>query len=149
MVTATPLLLGLALRALVTLHPMHTSVAELVHEPDGGSVLVTLRVFADDFKTAVATGTDREAEVYVRSRFELRSASGRPIALRWEGAQPAGDVVQLRLRAELPGGLAGVRVRDLLLCERFPDQVNIVRATYAGRTASLLFTQGDPAKALP
>ena len=55
----------------------------------------------------------------------------------------------LRLRGEAPAGLAGARVRHSVLCERFDDQVNIVRATYAGRSASLLFTRGDGAKALP
>jgi len=42
-----------------------------------------------------------------------------------------------------------MRIRMTLMCERFEDQVNIVRATYAGRTTSLLFTRGDQAKALP
>ena len=69
--------------------------------------------------------------------------------LRWDGATRSGDVVQIRLRGDVPGGLAGARVWIALLCERFEDQVNIVRATYAGRTASLLFTRGDAAKALP
>jgi hypothetical protein len=55
----------------------------------------------------------------------------------------------LRLRADAPRGLAGVRVRHTLLCERFNDQVNIVRATYGGRSATLFFTRGDEAKALP
>jgi hypothetical protein len=37
----------------------------------------------------------------------------------------------------------------LVLCERYPDQVNIVRASYAGRTTTLLFTRGEAAKSLP
>ena len=49
----------------------------------------------------------------------------------------------------MPGGLAGARVTSLVLCERFPDQVNIVRATYAGRATTLLFTRGEASKALP
>jgi hypothetical protein len=47
------------------------------------------------------------------------------------------------------GGLTGTRIRNRLLCDRFPDQVNVVRATYDGRSATLLFTPGDPAKPLP
>ena len=49
----------------------------------------------------------------------------------------------------MPGGLAGARVTSLVLCERFEDQVNVVRAAYAGRTTTLLFTRGETAKALP
>ncbi len=36
-----------------------------------------------------------------------------------------------------------------LLTERFDDQINIVRATYDGRTTTLLFTPGDAPKVLP
>jgi hypothetical protein len=58
-------------------------------------------------------------------------------------------VIVLRLRGEVPGGLAGARVTSLVLCERFPDQVNIVRAEYGGRATTLLFTRGEESKALP
>jgi len=149
MVTGLAWVVGLALHALAAMHPMHTSVAELVHQPATRSTLVTLRVFTDDLRAAVPSDRDSDAEAYVRSHFELRDASGRPVPLRWAGASRSGDVIQLRFRADLQAGLAGVRVRNLILCERFADQVNIVRASSAGRTASLLFTRGDQAKALP
>jgi hypothetical protein len=147
-VVTLPSFAALALGAFAALHPMHTSVAELTPSP-AGFVVVTLRIFADDFKTVVPNGTVQEAEPYIRARLELRDPQNRPITLAWGEVTQAGDVVQIRLRAELRSGLSGVRVRDLLLCERFADQVNIVRATYGGRTASLLFTAGDEAKALP
>ncbi len=142
-------LAGLVLPALAAAHPMHTAVAELVHEPATQEVLVTIRVFADDFGAVVGTGGGATPEAYVRARVALADPAGRPIPLRWEGVTLAGDVVQIRLRGAVPGGLRGIRVRMTLMCERFEDQVNIVRATYDGRTASLLFTRGDQAKALP
>jgi hypothetical protein len=147
-VVTLPYFAGLALRTFAAFHPMHTSVAELMSEPGTGSVVVSIRVFADDFNAALG-GSLGQAETYVRSRFELRDAANQPVNLQWEQSVQAGDVVQIRLRAELPRGLRGVQVRNLLLCDRFPDQVNIVRATYGGRTRSLLFTPGDQAKALP
>jgi len=133
---------------LVGAHPMHTSVTELTHEPATRSVAVTVRVFADDFTAAAGAG-DSAAAGYLRPRLTLADGAGRPIALRWERLETAGDALLLRLRADAPTGLAGVRVRHTLLCERFDDQVNIVRAIYAGRRATLLFTSGDEAKALP
>jgi hypothetical protein len=142
-------LAGLVLPALAVVHPMHTAVAELVHEPATRTVLVTIRVFADDFGSVVSSEDPVAVEAYVRPRVTLADAAGRAIDLRWDGATRSGDVVQIVLRGDVPGGLAGARVRMALLCERFEDQVNIVRATYAGRTASLLFTRGDAAKALP
>ncbi len=128
-------------------HPMHTSVTELVHDPASKTVAITLRVFADDF--ASVGGADSLALPYLRANLTLADAVGRPIPLRWEAGYRSGDVVWLRLRAEVPAGLAGLQVRNTVLCDRFEDEVNVVRASYGGRTASLLFTQGDRAKALP
>ena len=141
-------LLGLALPAFAAAHPMHTAVAELVHEPATRSVVVKIRVFADDFAAAVGPG-DASAEAYVRAHLRLVDAAGHPIALQWEGIARSGDIVRIQLRGDAPAGLAGAQVLLSLLCERFEDQVNIVRATYAGRTASLLFTRGDQTRALP
>jgi hypothetical protein len=71
------------------------------------------------------------------------------VRLTWRGLERTGDVVLLRLEGEVPGGLAGARITSLVLCERFEDQVNVVRAEYAGRSTTLLFTRGETAKALP
>jgi hypothetical protein len=86
---------------------------------------------------------------YLRATFALADRTGRPVRLAWAGAERTGDVILLRLRGEVPGGLAGARVTSLMLCERFEDQVNVVRAEYAGRTTTLLFTRGETAKVLP
>jgi uncharacterized protein DUF6702 len=140
--------LALALRALAAAHPMHTSVTELTQDARARSVAVSVRVFADDFGS-VADRTGPAAEQYVQAHLELTGPTGSPVVLRWEGATLVGDVVQIRLRGDLPAGLSGARVGVTLLCDRFPDQVNIVRARYQGRTASLLFARGDHPKALP
>lgn len=135
-------------------HPMHTAVAEVVQEDAGGATTVRLRVFADDLRAAVPLPADPAAAdsamaKYLRGTFVLADRHGRPVRLRWDGAERTGDVVLLRLRGNVPGGLAGARVTGLVLCDRFPDQVNIVRATYGGRAATLLFTRGEASKALP
>jgi len=79
----------------------------------------------------------------------LSYSKDQQLSLRWQGAHQEGDMVQLELRADLGGGLRHARIRAALLWERFPDQVNIVRASYDGRTVTLLFTAGDSAKPLP
>ena len=135
-------------------HPMHTAVAEVVQEDPRGAASVRLRVFADDLGAAVALPADPAAAdsamaKYLRGTFALADRQGRPVRLQWEGAVRSGDVILLRLRGVVPGGLEGARVTSLVLCDRFPDQVNIVRATYAGRATTLLFTRGEASKALP
>ena len=135
-------------------HPMHTAVAEITYDDSSAVAEIRIRVFADDFGTVVSTppGTaagDSAMSRYVRGHFAVADRTGRPAALRWTGARREGDVVLLLLAAPVGGGLAGARIRSGLLCERFEDQINIVRATYAGRSTTLLFTPGDASKALP
>jgi hypothetical protein len=135
-------------------HPMHTAVAELVQEDPRGQATISLRVFADDFQAAVPPSPDGAAADsamarYLRGSFALADRAGRPVRLAWVGAEREGDVIVLRLRGEVPGGLSGARVTSLVLCDRFEDQVNIVRAVYGSRTATLLFMRGEASKALP
>jgi hypothetical protein len=140
-------LLALALAGGRT-HPMHTTVTEVVQEDARGHVSIQVRVYVDDLRAAVPLADSAMAR-YLRATFALADRTGRPVRLTWSGAEPTGDVILLRLRGEVPGGLAGARVTSLVLCERFEDQVNVVRTEYAGRTATLLFTRGETAKVLP
>lgn len=138
---------------LAAAHPMHTAVAEISYDAGGGTAAIRIRVFADDFAAALipdpAAAPDSAMSRYVRGTFALADRSGRPLPLRWIGAELQGDVVVLHLQVAAPGGLAKATVLSALLSERFEDQVNIVRASYNGRAATLLFTRGEPAKALP
>jgi hypothetical protein len=131
----------LGFSAAVRAHPAHTSSAELVQRDD--SVRVAIRVFADDIAEAGALLP------YLKERFGLEDARGKPIVLLGEGAVREGDVLVIRLRGRVPAGLAGARLRNGVLTDRFADQVNVVRAAYGGRTATLIFTRGDGPKALP
>ena len=141
---------------------MHTTVAEVVQRDGRGRTAIQVRVYTDDLRAAVPeaaglppTGgsptphADSAMARYLRGTFALADRSGRPVRLTWGGAERSGDVVLLRLEGEVPGGLAGARITSLVLCERFEDQVNVVRAEYAGRSTTLLFTRGETAKALP
>jgi hypothetical protein len=135
-------------------HPMHTAVAEVTQADPRAPATIRIRVFADDLERTVRLPADPvEADSamsrYVRGTFALADRAGRPLRLTWGGAERSGDVILLRLTAPAPGGLAGARVASLLLCERFADQVNIVRAVYGGRTTTLLFLRGETAKTLP
>jgi hypothetical protein len=138
----------LAAPILGAVHPVHTSVTDLRYETGSRRVTVTLRVFADDFTAAAGTDDSAAAE-YLRPRLTLTDPSGRSILLRWERREVAGDALVITLRGDASAGLAGAGIRQTVLCDRFTDQINIVRATYGGRSASLLFTPGDATKRLP
>jgi hypothetical protein len=122
-------------------HPTHTSSAELVHEAD--SVRVAIRLFADDIATVGAV------RPYLGDRFGIVDRSGKTVRLEWAGAEVAGDVLTIRMRGRVAGGLSGAKVSNRLLTDRFADQINVVRAAYDRRAATLIFTRGDGPKALP
>jgi hypothetical protein len=122
-------------------HPMHTSSAELVQEED--SVRLAIRVFADDIATVGAV------RAYLSGHFGIVDRSGADVRLEWAGSEEAGDVLTIRLRGRVIGGLSGARVINRVLTDRFDDQVNVVRAAYDGRATTLIFTRGDGPKGLP
>ena len=134
-------------------HPMHTAVAEINYDAASGTAAIQIRVFADDFTAALiydgVTSSDSAMSRCVRGSFAMADRSGRPLPIRWLGAERTGEVLVLHLQIAVAGGLAKARVLSALLSERFEDQVNIVRASYDGRVTTLLFTRGEPAKALP
>jgi len=138
----------------ITAHPLHTAFAEVSYQPDSETVAIQIRLFTDDLAAALSVPTDSSPadsllSRYARGTFALTDQAGRPLPLIWQGVERTGDTVLLQLRAKLSGGLQRARILVALLWERFPDQVNIVRATYGGRTVTLLFTQGDSAKPFP
>ena len=145
-------LLAGVIGCLLAAHPMHTSGAELRGERDG-SVEVMLRVFADDFAAALASGSAASGPdgpgAYLRERFVLLGGAGEPVELAWDAGRRSGDVLILHGLGRIPGGLAGARVGNRVLTERFADQVNVVRASYDGRSATLVFVPGDGLKPLP
>jgi hypothetical protein len=140
--------------SLIQVHPMHTAVVELTYQPAGGVVAIRIRTFRDDFGATISLSpsrlpADSAIARYVRGALHLTDRAGRVLPLRWDGVEQSGDVIVLRLTAPAPEGLQGSQVLSALLCERFEDQINIVRASYGGHTFTLLFTRGDRAKALP
>lgn len=134
----------------LALHPLHTTLTQLVYRHGDHMVEATVRVFADDFHAALkADVSDSVAAAYLRSTFTLSDGTGRPLAIAWCGLRRTGDLLWLCLRAPASQGLSGLHVRVALLFERYADQINIVQASYTGRRVALLFTSGDGPKTLP
>lgn len=145
-----------------SLHPLHTTLTEMTWDPTSGSVTITLRLFTEDFATAVgrhahhpipggpdAAIPDSLALAYLRTALVLADRAGKPVPLRWVGSRQQGDVSFITLDGISPTGLAGSRVWSAVNCEVFEDQVNIVKLRYGNREESILFTRGDPPKVLP
>jgi hypothetical protein len=134
-------------------HPMHTAVTEITCDRSCPESAISIRVFADDFSGVVSgapgsRAADSAMSRYVRAHLTLADGAGRPLALRWSTARLDGDVILLQLRAPAAAACPGARIRSAILADRFPDQINIVRARCGARLVTLLFTPGDAAKAL-
>ena len=158
--------LAAALLALVTTsrvamaHPLHSTITELTEDRARGVVRAMVRVFADDFGTAVSrssrgkvaptSGAAWDAAVlsYATSAFGIQDAQGHALAIRSCGMRRTGDLLWLCLEATTTQPLAALRVRNAVLCDLFDDQVNVVQGTAGGERRSLLFVRGDQFKAV-
>lgn len=134
-------------------HPIHTTLTQIGYDREARAVTLSVRVFADDFGTALArlpyAGSFEAASLaYARRTLTLRDSRGRSIPLGWCGARKTGVVIWLCLRAPSPRGLSGMTIHNRMHFELFDDQVNLVQATVNGRKRSVLFTRGDRPKTL-
>ena len=141
-------------------HPLHSTITELSEDRASGVVRATIRVFADDFGTAVARARkgvlpttagpqwDATALAYVATTFAFVDPAGRVLSMRSCGTKRTSDLLWICVEAVSPGGLAGLGVNNRMLSDLFDDQVNVVQASVGGARRSLLFTKGDRAKAI-
>ena len=149
---APVLLLTLTLPTVVEAHAIHTTLTVLTTAP--ASLTLNIRAFADDFSASVAKFAGRRAPAdssapepdvlrYVRAQFAIRDAQGRVVALESCGVRRAAELYWLCFRAALPSGSMGVVVRNQMLTEFHPDQVNIVQVDERGTRRTLLFTKAS------
>jgi hypothetical protein len=141
-------------------HPLHSTITELVLDPARGTVRATVRVFADDLRSAVLRTTrdrslppdgpawDAAAFAYATKVVSIRTARGHAVALRPCGARRTADLVWLCLEGELARDAGVLQVRNTMLCELHEDQVNVVQSTMDGTRRTLLFVRDDRFKPL-
>jgi hypothetical protein len=139
--------------AAADVHPMHSTLTEVVEDPARGSLRVTIRVFADDFGLALTRAAratvDRTGPArYAASVVGVRDARGRALALHGCGIRRASGVVWVCLETDAVASTRGLQLRDAMLCELYEDQVNVVQGVLGGTRRSLLFVRGDGYKTL-
>jgi hypothetical protein len=145
---------ALLLAAAIGAHPLHTTLAEVTIDRAHATLRVVVRVFADDFGTAVnaakSTATfDARAAAYVGRAITVVDAKKEHVATHDCGTRKQGDLLWLCAEATLTGDqLRHLTLRDQMLSELFADQVNVVRVTDGAVTRSMLFTRGDGGKAI-
>lgn len=149
---ALALVLALLPRA-AEAHPIHSTLTEIRQDPAARALEISVRVFADDFGTALRRrgGPPRSWEAaafaYAATHFTVMEA-GRSLPFTWCGVRRRGIVLWLCLRTSAPAAGARLTVHNRMHFELFEDQVNVVQATLGGRRHSELFTRGDGLKPL-
>ena len=153
------LLFALLTPSIARAHPLHSTITEVTEDRAHRTVRATIRVFADDFGTAVAHSVhgrtlpagkawDAAALGYVNSAFGFSDRDGRVLPLRSCGTRRTVDLLWICVEAVSAEGLTPLKVRSAVLCDLFDDQVNVVQGVVGGARRSLLFTKGDKAKSL-
>lgn len=148
MLVLCAMLIGLIARPALA-HPLHTSLAA-INQSGSNNFTVSLRVFADDFHrhtaardTADGSRPDARIVKYLMRTFVIIDRSGRGIPLKWCGSERVADLLVICLSGQIAGGLRGARVRYSVLCDLFPDQVNILQVSTDSRRQSILFTPAE------
>lgn len=140
-------------------HPLHTTLTEVSLGSDGG-VQIVMRAFVNDLSAAivgrtgtslpvVATPSDSATARYIGQTFWLIDAAGRQAPVGVANIRRTGDMVWVTLRAPTLRTVAGARLTNRVLFDRYDDQVNIVQTSIAGRRQTLLFTKGEGNVAKP
>ena len=141
-------------------HPLHSTITELVLDPARGTVRATVRVFADDVRSAVTRAAhgrtppsegpawDAAVLAYATSTIALQDMNGRAVPLHPCGMRRTGDLLWICLGGGVVREVGALQVRNAMLCELYEDQVNVVQGVVGGARRSLLFVRGDRFKAL-
>ena len=138
-------------------HPLHTTLTTVTWDGDRHELAVAVRTFTQDLVDAVAnapgspttTGSVLASAAcrYAAAALSVRDAAGTALPVARCVTEHAADVTWIRLAVPVQRP-QGLRLRNALLFERFPDQINIVQANVAGATRTILFTTGDGPKSL-
>jgi hypothetical protein len=140
-------------------HPLHTTLTEVRVDATTHTVRLMVRVFADDFGTALARhmrvasppvgrAWDDAAISYLGSALAIADRANTPIVLRSCGTRRTGDLLWICLEGTTREVANEIRGRNTILCDLFDDQVNIVQLSFGAEKHSVLFTRGDGLKRL-
>ena len=119
-------------------HPLHSSYTDVARDTRTGGLSLSIKLFADDFGVALdslgllpsARGMAREA---VAQAYFERSVTvtkdGQPVRLTWCGMRTADGLTWVCARTVDPLPKGKLRIRNVLMFDRFQDQISIVRWT--------------------
>lgn len=142
-------------RRVASAHKFYTSIARAEYNAETKSLEVSARIFADDLEAALTKRAKRpvsldgtkEADAlllaYLRETFVVRDAGGGVRRVQLIGKELKVDVAWVYFEVSLPDGLKNLELRQQLLCEYFPEQINVVQLIAGAEKTELVFKSGD------
>ncbi len=137
----------------VDAHPLHTSFTEITRDRNSGRIVVSVRLFADDFGSALDAWRARPgagsltAEVAAQRYVEQSvwvSSAGKRVRLEWCGMRMADGLTWICVRSTESVRPGQLRLRNTLMFDRFADQIGIVRWTGRSGPRTLVLSANAP-----
>lgn len=147
-------------------HPVHFTTTTIEYNDTAQTVEVRIEIYGEDFEYAIkkyagprvslklaAAGHGERGmnavREYLNEKFVLQDAYDRRMRLTLENLEEKDGWYVMELKAKTPVGLAGARLRNMLLFElQEEDHVNNVVTKYKGKEFKLAFRDKDEFKAL-
>jgi hypothetical protein len=158
---ATVLLLLPLVGAGPALHAYHSTITELRYNAAKKQLELSVKVFTDDFEKALSQGQPKPvslteagprplitADAYFQRTLQLSTPAGARLPLQLLGMQAENDGYWFYCKVPLPGPVAGVKLRQTVLLDAFPDQMNIVNIEANDKKQSALFRAGHEQEVL-
>jgi hypothetical protein len=141
-------------------HPLHTTLSELTVDASHHTVRTVVRIFVDDLSAGLSHqhpgsrlvppggAIEAQAAAYVVGSLSIVDRGATPVALRSCGVRRNEELLWVCLEGNISGDVRDLSLRNAVLCDVFPDQVNIVQVGDGANKRSVLFTRGDRTKRL-
>jgi hypothetical protein len=141
-------------------HPYHTSIGEMHYNPKSQSLEISLKVFTDDLEKSLSETVKKpvilsqkaeiknQIAILLKNSFAIEQA-GKALPQQFIGLEAEKDTYWLYLEVKVkPELLSELKIRNQLLMETFPDQMNILNLEIKGQKKTLLFRAEDYRKSL-
>lgn len=154
-------LFSIALLALLYLpaafaHPIHVSVCEMAHKPESDELVITIKIFADDFQDVLEDRTGKSINLglpgehkktdeyileYLREKL-LIDINGKPAILEFDRKEIEDIATWCYIYVRSVPEIREITIQNLVMLHWFNDQVNVVHLDCNGKMNSTFFSRG-------
>ncbi len=140
-------------------HAFHISVCEINHDQERQALEIAQRIFLDDLEEGLILWSgDKTIDVtdpadkialdsllkgYFTEQFDI-TVNGQQKSFNYLGSKVQGDIMELFVEIPRVKKLNTLEIRNSILLDLFPDQVNLIHVTKEGELKSLKLETSKP-----